>query len=173
MRIRRSDIASQTEVSPNFRMPNFPCRSLTRSARTRNLSHDGAPGIAQRSSMKILTRNLSVLRGAQAPDLRGHYEIVFVAQIYTGFELDELFTITRQTQMFRDYDQMDLHLDSCKKLPNAFSRTCRKWEHCHWVPISRLTGFESIGIEFIRGFPKSWVPLDQVGRNIDFGSGGN
>jgi hypothetical protein len=37
--------------------------------------------------------------------------------------LNQLLADIAQTQVFRDRHQMDLHLDSRERFPNAFSRT--------------------------------------------------
>src|SRR5580704_16399973 len=62
-------------------------------------------------------------------ELRSHYKIIGAPQVHAGSQYGRPAFNIPQTQTLPDYQEMHLHLHSCKVFPNAVSRSHGKWQH--------------------------------------------
>src|SRR5580658_292587 len=100
----------------------------------------------------------------------GHDEVVFAAEVDAGVQFERFGLNVTQAHLAGDDQEVKLHLETGKALADAVSGSGRKWDRRQAMPIVGAIGIEAARIETVRIGPNRGMPLDEVGRNINFGS---
>src|SRR6516225_6339011 len=98
---------------------------------------------------------------------------MFAEQIHAGRNFWRLLVVVPQPKFPREHHKMHLNLDTSEYFTNTIPRAGAKWAQGQFVTSYRFVLRHSIRIEVIRCLPELRVALNQVGRDVNFGSCGH